>query len=310
MSNTQRLQSNILAGAVDAISTTGIPLDEALILQKGNHKDLKFYIQPGLTWEHVDMNLDNPILRDKRVRQAIIHAIDREGIVRAFFEDKQPVAHSWLPPRHYGYNPDVKKYPYDPRKAGDLLDAAGWKMGAGGLRVNDRGEVLRLEISTTQGNNMRERVQRIIQANLKKVGIELVIKNYEAKVFFSEITRKRKFSALAMYAWVLGPQAYGEDLWTSDNIPSEKNNWLGQNFSGWRHPRIDEIDHKIPETIDEAERIQLFHEQQRIWSEEVPCIPLYFRAEVSVTKAGFQNWMPTGADTPPTWNCERWILAK
>ncbi len=309
VSSTQTLQSNIIAGSADAISPTGIPFDEAVILEKQRRANLKFYIVPGMVWEHVDLNLDHPILKDKRVRQALLHAMDREGMVDALFEGKQPVAHSWLPPKHYGYDPNVKKYDFNKEKANALLDEAGWKNRGGNYRTNDKGAVLRLTISTTQGNNTRERVQQLIQDDLKQIGVDLVIKNYDAKVFFSDITAKRKFE-MAMYAWITAPTSDGENLWPSDKIPSETNNWLGQNYPGLRHARIDEIDKKIPETMDEKERVKLFHEQQAIWTDELPSLPLYFRAEASVTKSSFHNWKPTGNTTPITWNAQQWYLAR
>jgi peptide/nickel transport system substrate-binding protein len=310
VSSTQTLQSNMIAGSVDAISPTGIPFDEAVILEKQRKPNLKFHIIPGMVWEHVDMNLDHPILKDKRVRQALLHAIDRDGMVAALFEGKQPVAHSWLPPKHYGYDPNVKKYDYNIKSAEALLDAAGWtRKGGQQHRSNDKGEVLRLTISTTQGNNTRERVQQLIQNDLKKIGVDLVIKNYDAKVFFSEITAKRKFE-MAMYAWITSPTSDGENLWPSDKIPSEANNWLGQNYPGLSNARIDEIDKKIPETMDKNERVKLFHEQQAIWTDELPSLPLYFRAEASVTKSNFHNWKPTGTANPITWNAQQWYLAR
>jgi len=140
--------------------------------------------------------------------------------------------------------------------------------------------------------------------------VDVTFRNQPAKVFFGETTRFRKFPHLAMYSWVLDPSSDGETSWTSDNIPTEKNNWQGQNTSGFVNPEISRLDHEIPATIDKKERIRLFHREQEIWAEELPALPLYFHVEVSVTRPAFANWKPTGTNTPVTWNAEEWHCEK
>jgi peptide/nickel transport system substrate-binding protein len=256
------------------------------------------------------MNHDSSILKDKRVRQALLYGMDRENIVKILFEGRQEVAHSWLPPRHYGHYADVKKYPYDLEKARKLLEEAGWKEGPDGVRINDQGEKLSLTIMTTAGNKVRERVEEIIQAEWKKIGIELEIKNQPAKVFFGETVRRRKYPHLAMYAWIISPVSDGESLWTIKNIPSAENNWQGQNSGGFKHLEMDQIDNLVPKTLDEKERRALLIQEQQIWAEELASLPLYFRADVSATRKDLVNWFITGTETPVTWNAERWHFAK
>jgi peptide/nickel transport system substrate-binding protein len=308
--DTNTLLANLESRTIDAISPTGLSFDQALDFQKRKGNDFRVIFVPGLVWEHIDMNHDNPIFKDKRVRQALLYAIDREKMVQTLFEGKQEVAHSWLPPRHYGYYADVKKYPYDLEKARKLLEEAGWKEGPDGIRINEKGEKLSLTIMTTAGNKIRERVEEILQADWKKAGIDLEIKNQPAKVFFGETVRYRKFPHLAMYAWIIGPTSDGESLWTIKNIPSPENNWQGQNQGGFRHPEIDRIDNLVPKTLDEKERKALLAQEQQIWAEELPSLPLYFRMDVSATRKDLHNWLVTGTDTPVTWNAEQWYFAK
>ncbi len=262
-----------------------------------------------MVWEHIDFNLDCEFFKDKRVRQAMLYAIDRNEIVNQLFEGKQKVAHSWLPPKHYGYNPNLKKYNYSPEIAKQLLESAGWKMGKDNVLVNNNGKKFEIVLMSTAGNKVREQVEQILQSYWEKIGIKVEIKNEPAKVFFGETTKKRKFPHLAMYAWIMSPVSDGESLWTIENIPSKENNWQGQNTPGWRNKEANEIDHQIPQTLNEEERIKLFHKQQEIWIDELPSIPLYFRVEVTAIKKVLKNWLPTGMTTPPTWNCEHWYLA-
>lgn len=308
--NTGALEVNLASGGVHAISPVGFSFDQALDLERRRGKEFRTLFTPGMIWEHIDFNHDSPLLKDRRVRQALLYATNREGIVKALFEGKQQVAHSWLPPQHYGYNPGVKKYPYDPGRARGLLEEAGWKPGPDGVRRNRAGVALRLVLMTTAGDKVREKIQQILRSDWRKVGVELTLRNQPAKVFFGETVRYRKFPHLAMYAWLLNPASDGEAMWTKENIPSEKNNWQGQNNPGFVHEEITRIDHLIPVTLDERERIRLFHREQEIWTEELPSLPLYFRVDVSATRPDFRGWRPTGTDTPVTWNAEAWHFMK
>jgi peptide/nickel transport system substrate-binding protein len=308
--NTGALEVNLASGGVYAISPVGFSFDQAHNMQQRRGEEIRTFFTPGMIWEHIDFNHDSPLLRDKRVRQALLYATDRAGIAKALFAGKQQVAHSWLPPQHYGYNPNVKKYPYDPERAKRLLTEAGWKPGTDGIRRTRQGLVMRLVLMTTAGDNVREKIQQIIRSNWREVGVEVTIRNQPAKVYFGETVRYRKFPHLAMYAWLFNPATDGETYWTKDNIPSEQNNWQGQNNPGFINEEITRIDHLIPVTIDVKERVRLFHKEQEIWTEELPALPLYFRVDVSAARPELRNWRPTGTDTPVTWNVETWHFAE
>lgn len=308
--DTNTMLANLQAGQLDAISPVGISFDQALELDKNPVAGFRVVFTPGLVWEHVDFNLDNKIVGDKRVRQALQYATDREKIVGEYFGGRQEAAHSWLPPKHYAHHPDLKKYGYDPKKAAALLAEAGWKRGADGTCVNDQGERLTLTIMSTAGNKVRENIEQILQAQWKRVGVELVIQNQEANVFFGVTMRERKFPHLAMYAWSMSPTADGENLWTIENIPSAASNWVGQNTPGWRHAEANELDHRVPTTMDKDERIRLLRREQEIWVEELPTLLLYFRTETTVVRNELQGWQPTGTDVGVSWNCHEWHFAK
>lgn len=310
ITDTNTLVATLQAGELDAISPVGISFDQALEIDKNPIPGFQVIFTPGLVWEHADFNLDNPILADKRVRQALQYAVDREKIVNEYFQGKQESAHSWLPPKHYAYNPDLKKYGYDPKKAAALLEDAGWKKGPDGIRVDGKGDPLVLTIMSTAGNKVRENIEQILQANWKKVGVKLEILNQSADVFFGKTMRERTFTHLAMYAWSMNPTSDGESLWTIENIPSKTNTFLGQNTPGWRNAEANAIDHKVPVTLDKNERIKLLYKEQEIWVDELPTLLLYFRTEGTVARSTLRGWQPTGTDVGVTWNCYDWYFAK
>ena len=307
ISDTNTIVANVLSGAADAVDETAIPFVQGLELEqrlaRENRRDFILRAEPGLIWEHIDMNLDNPHLSDKRVRQALLYAINREELVQQLFQGKQPVSHSFLPPKHYGYHPNVKKYAFDPSRARALLTEAGYAPGSDGIMAKG-GQRLSLRFTTTAGNRTREQVQQILQAQWKAVGIEVRIVNQPARSYFGDTLPKRDFD-LAMYAWVFSPTSDCEGLYTSDGIPGAGQAG-GQNYPGYKNARVDELCHAVPEELDEGRRAQMLRQAQEIWVEDLPVLPLYFRSDYTGHKATLQNWLPTGSNTPVTWNAAAW----
>lgn len=311
--DTSILEDKLVYNEIQMISPIGLSMDQALRLERSHGKKVNVYMKSGLVWEHIDCNLDSPILKDVRVRQALMYGMDRDTLVSVLFENRQKVAHSWLPSKHYGYHPEIKQYSLNPEKAGQLLDEAGWRLvDASGkpysdrIRRNSEGEKLEIIIMTTTGNKVREEVEIKLQGQWKKIGVELLIKNENPKVFFGETTSKRRYPHLAMYAWTMSHFSDGESLWTIKNIPSEENGWQGQNYPGWYNEEANALDLQVSSTLDRELRIELLRRQQELWVEDVPSLPLYFRSDIMAAHKDLVNIYLTGAISPVSWNSEYW----
>ncbi|HEY9722291.1 MAG TPA: peptide ABC transporter substrate-binding protein, partial [Oscillatoriaceae cyanobacterium] len=127
--------------------------------------------QPALMWELISFDLKKPILQDLRVRQAIAYAINKPQISDKIYQGLFPVAYSDQSPLSWAYNKKLESmYAYNPDKARQLLDAAGWKAGYDGIRVKD-GKRLSIRISTTTGRKPRELTEQVLRYYLKQVGI-------------------------------------------------------------------------------------------------------------------------------------------
>jgi peptide/nickel transport system substrate-binding protein len=310
ITDTNTLSANMLSGAIDAISPIGITFTQGVQLEQQiaqRRLTEKVVFTPGMVWEHIDLNLNNPRFKDKRVRQALLYALDRQAMVDALFQGKQLVAASYLPPKHYAYDAAAPKYAYSPDRAKQLFAEAGWTPGPDGILRNTQGETFTVTIGTTAGNRVREDVEQILQSQWRKVGVDLKISNQPARVFFGETTRHREFE-MAMYAWVQKPIEDCETIYTTDNIPSAQNAYNGQNFSGFSNEEMDRMCHAIPSEMDQAKRIAMLKRTQAIFAEELPVLPLYFRVDVSSIKNGLQNWRPTGVghNGQVTWNAPQW----
>ena len=305
--NTAALEANLLSGAVDMIAgELGLTLDQALAFEKRHDDRYNVLYKPGLIYEHIDLNLDNPILADERVRHALLHAIDREAISQQLFEDRQPVAHGSVSPLDWVYDENTPRYPFDPEEAARLLDEAGWSDMRNGVRHNAAGEPLRLQIMTTAGNRSRELVQQVLQSQWRDVGVDITIRNEPAAVFFGETVTRREFDAMAMFAWLSSPENVPRTTLHSEQIPSAENGWSGQNHMGYSNPEMDDLIDRLEIELDRDKRQAMWAELQRLYADDLPVLPLYWRAQPYVLPKWLDGVRPTGHQGTTTLWVEDW----
>ena len=307
--NTAALEANLLAGGIDMVAgELGFSLDVALGFEKRHGKDFTVLYKPGLSFEHIDVNLDNPILADRRVRQALLYGIDRQAIADQIFAGRDPVADSFLPPLDPAYFAGVKRYAYDPQQARALLEEAGWHDGGGGIRRNKDGAPLALELMTTAGNRTRELIEQVLQSQWRQIGIAVTLKNKPARVLFG-MTTQRQFT-MAMFAWVAAPENVPRSEIYSDQVPTAENGWSGQNFDGYRNPAVDRLVDAIEIELDVGKRRAMWRDLQALYAEDLPALPLYFRADAFVLPKWLEGVTPTGHNAPTTLWIENWRRAE
>ena len=305
--NTTALEANLLSGEVDMVEgALGMSLDQALAFERRNGDRFQVHYQPGLVYEHMDVMLDSPALQDVRVRQALLYGLDRQAISDRLFAGRQPVADTSVHPLDWVHTDQVHRYAFDPEKAKALLEEAGWTPGPDGIRRNAAGEPLRLELMTTAGNRTRELIQQVAQGQWRQIGVDTVIRNEPARVFFGETTSRRRFTGLALFAWISSPENVPRSTLHSEEIPSEANGWSGQNYTGYRNPRMDELLGAIEVELDRDKRKLLWEELQRTYAEDLPALPLFFRADAHVWPKWLSGIRPTGHMAPVTLWVEEW----
>ncbi len=307
--NTAALEANLLSGGIDMIAgELGLTIDQAISFEKRHKQKYDILYKPGLVYEHIDLNLENPFLQDLRVRKALVHAIDRQTISERLFGGRQPVAHTSVNPLDWVFADDVPKYGYDPKQAATLLDAAGWRMGDTGFRINGQGQKLGFELMTTAGNRTRELVQQILQSQWKAVGIDVRIKNEPARVFFGQTMTERRYTGMGMYAWMSSPENIPRTTLHSNHIPTKSNNFSGQNYTSYKNPAMDELLERIETELDKSKRLVLWRQLQHIYARDLPVIPLYFRANAFILPKWLSGVEPTGHQYSTTLWVENWEI--
>lgn len=310
--NTQTLEANLVSGSLDMISELGMTFDQALAFEKRQKTDasLKKYavlFNDGMTYEHIDVNLRNPLLQDVRVRKALMYGIDRDKLTAALFESRQKKALSWIHPKDIYYTEAVTKYDYDAAKATKLLEEAGYKKGADGIMAKD-GKKLSLSLMTTAQNKTRELVQVFLQQEWKKIGIEITIQNEPARTFFGETVRKGSYPALAMFAWVSSPDNPPRTNLHSKEIPTDKNGFSGQNSGAYSNAKVDALLDQVKTEFDESKRKAEVAEVAKFYTDEVPVLPLYMRAEIAVIPTNLKGFKLTGHQFYSTLNVADWTV--
>jgi peptide/nickel transport system substrate-binding protein len=305
--NTAALEANLLSGEIDMIAgELGLTLDQALAFEQRNGDRFRVHYQPGLQYEHLDVNLDNPILADLRVRKALMLGLDRQAMSEQLFQGRQLVADTKVSELDWVYNENVTRYAEDLEAAGALLDEAGWTEIRNGIRHNAAGQPLQLELMTTAGNRTRELVEQVLQSQWRRLGIDIRIKNEPARVFFGQTLDERRFTGLAMFAWMSAPEHVPRTIMHSEEIPTEANEWSGQNYAGYVNPEVDQLIDDIEIELDRDKRKAMWHRLQEIYAEELPALPLYFRADAHIWPKWLDGIRPTGHMHPSTLWVEEW----
>jgi ABC-type transport system substrate-binding protein len=248
------------------VAINSLTADTVLALRKDT--GLTVIQAPGTIYAYVALNLRDPILKDVRVRRALAYAIDVHPIIQYLLRNQAQPAYSILPPEHWAYDADVRRYNYDPQQARQILDDAGYSA-KDGVRFH-----IAMKASTDDATRL---MTVVLQQQLREVGIALDIRTYEFATFFSDITK----GAYQMYSmrWIGGNQDPDifEYVFDSASFPPKR-----ANRTFYSNPRVDELIREGRTTLDQEKRKVIYAEIQRILAEELPYINLWYLDNVLV----------------------------
>jgi len=240
----------------------------------------------SFAYTYLGYNLKNPLFTDKRVRQAISYAINKNEIISGVLLNLGKPANGPYKPGTWAYNDKIKIYDYNPKKARELLHEAGWtKLNSEGVLEKD-GKPFIFEIVTNQGNETRQKCAEIIQRQLKEIGIIVKIRVLEWSAFVTDFINKRRFDSVIL-GWTipLDPDAY--DVWHSSKTAPEE-----LNFISYKNPEADEMLEKGRSTFDQKERKKYYDRFQEILAEDQPYTFLYVPEALVIIHKRFRGIQP------------------
>ena len=331
------LLSGIIAGEIEASDDIGLAGLDPVILRAQLGDQGIVEVTPSGFIEKLNFNLfpdceeaADLLLGDKRTRQAIIQAIDREDLARTVYPGAT-VSNSFLVAGDIGYDATLNAWPYDPAAASALLAELGWAdSDANGIleRTTADGRVVEFRlhwVATTA--DFRIRTGEVLLEMLADVGIKLEVENLPGSVVFSSEYlnhgSESTWRGIVEYAEAGGigqapADPLSNELWANDllevpvdavleNTPLPENSFGGTNITGWVSAEFDQLRADALQEFDLAARSAIVVLMQQLYNEELPTVPLYDRSEVVTKMVGLVNYVKgTAAARSQFWNAWEW----
>ena len=272
------LQAELQTGGVDvAPNPSNLPPDSVRSL--GASPTLKVEQSDGSNIQYLVFNVQTPQLNNVKIRQAIGYAIDRQKIVSELLFDQAKVAHSIVPEQSWAYVPGTQ-YTYDPAKAKQLLQEAGYK-----------NEPIVFKYSS--GNAYVNQYAQVIQSSLADVGINIQIETLEVNTIRTQLAQ----GGFQMYTgiWIGGNQdpIFLRDLFATSKIPG--GSVACCNRSRYSNPELDKILEDAVNATDRETAKALYNRAQEIVSNDVPLLPLWYPANLVVANKRIGNIKISGS---------------
>jgi peptide/nickel transport system substrate-binding protein len=316
----QTIVTALQAGQVD--TAYFLPVDAKSTLQSIPGYKLFQPTSAGASYEALYFNFGNPILQDVNVREALAIGFDIKTEISqiqsgnavptcddgdgTFAHDPSLVQNGYCP-----YGPD-QTAGFNPTKAGQLLDTAGWAMGTDGYR-HKGGQTLALRIATTSGRQYRLDSEQLVQAAWKNIGVKLTITNYPSSDLFGPVLfpSDHKYDKsnnqwdVAEFANGVADPGSTSLIWTSTDVPPTG----GQNLTYYANSTVDQLFVQQSTQFDQSQRKSTFHQIYTQILKDIPTVYLYSALDLSEYKANLNNYNPISVGGIECWNVWDWWLS-
>jgi peptide/nickel transport system substrate-binding protein len=247
--------TELLTGSLDLI--VGVPPD--FVAQLENNPKIGLLKQVGAHVWYLGINNQKKPFDDKRVRQALNFAVNKEAIVRDVLKGTGAVSRGPVLPDTWGADPALKAYPYDPERAKKLLAEAGYPNGfATTLWVPESGSGMQSPVA----------MSTVIQSNLRAVGVNVTLQTMEWGAFLAKLRSKEQ--ELFALSWMAG--AEDPDLVVYPLLHSSQWTPTGPNRALYKNSRLDDLLNQARSVTDQSKRAELYREAQRILVDDPPWV--------------------------------------
>lgn len=314
-------------GSCDVISTGAISTNNLPLLEMAVEQGLwQILHSPGLVYEQISFGID-PVeeyagrrpdwFEDASVRQAIALCTDRQGMVDELTEGRAELLHAYVSENHALFPNDLLRWNYDPDRANNLLDEAGFlDLDEDGWRQDlDSGIPMTITLGTNSESSLRIQVTNMVKDDLAGCGIPVEVYDYPAGTWFADGPEGRVFGRrfdLAQFAWVgkLSPIC---SLYLSDNITGPPdagfNGWQNTNVSGWSDEEFDFACLAAREIMPGGVGYEASQQEAlRIFAQQLPALPLFSNVKVAAIRPWMKNVRLDPSQRSILWNIYEWDI--
>ncbi|MDX6558293.1 MAG: peptide/nickel transport system substrate-binding protein, partial [Blastocatellia bacterium] len=283
ISESNTMQAELQSGRVD-IAPLATSLSPDAIKALGQNPNLSVHQFVGSNLNLLTFNTTEAPLDNVKVRQAIAYAIDRESMIRDLVLGQGAIAHSILPEASWAYA-KPPTYQFDPNKAKQLLDEAGFRDPDGDGPQMRWAKPLLFRVSGSSA--AARQYAGVIQNYLKNVGVPVTIETSEFTTMLDQL-RYGQFQ-MTYGQWVGGNQdpIFYHDLFATSEIPTQTR--AARNRSRYSNPELDKILDEAANTYDHAKAAPLYAKAQEIIGRDVPVFPLWYQANMVIAKKTVGN---------------------
>ena len=322
--------AQLISGECDiATPDTEVSEQAELLIKLEQEGIIALNFENNRVWEHIDFGInptddyDRPdFFEDVRTRTALAHCLDRQRAVNTILYGESPILNAYIPPSHPLYAGDLSAtYPYNPERGRALLEEVGWvDADEDGTREASGVEGIvdgtAFEISLISNTDpVRQEYMKLFQQDLAECGIQVTLENLPTPEFYAEgpdgplFGRRFDLAALALIAYTI--PSCENYLGTEAHIPSEVNQWNGYNTPGFQNEAYDAACQQALSSRPGSEAwVEGHREAQRIFSEQLPAIPLFLRVKLAATHPGVKDFSLNPTEDSAMWNIEVLSLEK
>ena len=253
-------------------------------------------------YTYLAYNLEHPLFKERKARQALAHAVGKEEIVKGALMGLGVPTIGHYKPDSWAYNHAIADYEYDPGKALMMLAELGWKRETPTGPLMRDGRAFAFAIITNQGNDQRIKTCAIIQNQLARIGITVKVRTIEWATFIKEFVDLRRFEAIVL-GWTIPQDPDAFDVWHSSKSAKP-----GLNFVGYANAEADALLEEGRNMVDPVRRKPLYDRFQEILHEDQPYCFLYTPYALPIITARVHGVEPAPAGI--SWNFVRWWIPK
>ena len=299
------LYTQFKSGDIDLVGRQYITPDNYAEAKKLPARVITLDLSPSI--ETIFLNQEKPQFKELAVRQALYAAIDKSAIIDALYYGLPKPTESFMPQQSAYYHKNLPKQSFNIQAANKLLDDAGWKRGADGIRAKD-GVRLEFTNSTTAGNHLREQMQQFLQQTFAGIGVKMNISNLPAAVIWGEFWAKSQFDSVVVgIVFLIGNDPDVTNRFHSTAIVAQGGR--GSNNSQFKNAEVDQLLERGTRSFDPAERQKIYARIQEIVREQLPFLPLFSEQSVRGYKQGIHGVVANGNTRTEAWQAATWYRA-